>query len=146
MKTRRLATAVDSGRVSCIRAQAAGLVSSMMVSNDGLCSARVSLPFHARVLLESGTRPTFCGLIIVKVTGAVGAVHVEIVSPKEFLIIFSMQKRASMQNLGRMVHDGLHVDGDKTHVASGQPDVSMQGDAICYLLDASKMDTGIKLS
>lgn len=31
------------------------------------------------------------------------------------------------------------------HAGSGQPEVKMQGDAICYLLGTSEMDTAIKL-
>jgi hypothetical protein len=38
MKTRRFATALESGIVSVRSAQAPGFVSSMMVSSDGLCS------------------------------------------------------------------------------------------------------------
>ena len=38
MKTKMLATTVDSGNVSARRAHAAGLVSRTTVNNDGLCS------------------------------------------------------------------------------------------------------------
>lgn len=58
MKTSRFATALDRDNVDCIKAQAAGFVSSMMVSSEGLCSARVSHPSHDRMLLESGIRLT----------------------------------------------------------------------------------------
>ena len=41
MKTRRLATALDRGSVDESSDQAAGLVSRMIVSSDGDCSAAV---------------------------------------------------------------------------------------------------------
>lgn len=63
------------------------------------------------MLLESGSAPTFVGLVIIKMTSAVSAVHVEAVSAADFLIVFSPKKRMSVQVLGQIVHD-LHVDGD----------------------------------
>lgn len=45
MNTSRFATALDSDNVGCSKAHAPGLVSSMIVSRDGLCSAQVSDPW-----------------------------------------------------------------------------------------------------
>lgn len=53
MNTRIFATALDSDNVGSRSVHAAGLVSSIIVSSEGLCSARVSHPFHSRMLLES---------------------------------------------------------------------------------------------
>lgn len=76
MKTRRFATALDIGSTESINAQAAGLVSSIIVKRDALCSARVSHPLHSRMLLERDARLTSRGWqFVAKMLTTVGTVH-----------------------------------------------------------------------